>query len=99
MRSAAHVAVPALALAATLALAGCGGRPADPASMSAPATASAATGTGQSTATGAPAATTATTPAGPVVDQDTLDAITGVLDDTERVLDAVDQEIAADPQE
>jgi ABC-type glycerol-3-phosphate transport system substrate-binding protein len=38
-------------------------------------------------------------PAGVVVDQDTLTRITAVLDDTERVLDAVDQEFAADPQE
>lgn len=73
-----RVAAPAVALAATLALAGCGAR----------------NGTSGPTPT-----TPAAAPVGQVVDQDTLDRITGVLDDTDRVLDAVDQEIAADPQE
>lgn len=105
MRPAARVAVPALALVATLALAGCGGRPADrTTSTSAPDVAATSTtdgeadGTEPGTTTGAPTAPT-TASDGPVVDQDTLDGITAVLDDAERVLDAVDQEIATDPQE
>lgn len=100
-RSAARLAAPVLALVVTLALAGCGGRmsgaaPTSPAATTATPVASATAGT---TGTTDPATATATPPAGVVVDQDTLQQITGVLDDTERVLDAVDQEIAADPQE
>lgn len=104
MRPALRVAT-VLALAATLA--GCGGRLADrastpPATSAAGSTSSAATSSTATTATNgttAPATTTATDAAGQVVDQESLDEITGVLDETENVLDAVDQEIAADPQE